>query len=568
MNRDWMYVENRTQPEFLNGIEEFCRTAIEHQRTTKGETIFCPCRDCNNVKKWKEISVVENHLFRRGFMANYTIWYWHGEKIIPTTSRSSINDADMENREQYDDNERDTDDFFEEDHIPEMMDGLGDHVNEESRMFENVSKAAETPLYPGCAKYSKLSGVLTLFNLKAKNGWTDTSFNSLLEALSDMLPEGNDIPKSTYYAKKLLCPLGLEYTKIDACPNDCVLFRNEYENLDACPKCGVDRYKREGSNPNRKKWPPAKVLWYLPIIPRFKRLFSIKKDAKNLVWHAQERKKDGYIRHPADSKQWKHIDDTFPEFGKEARNLRLALSTDGMNPYGTLSSQHSTWPVLLSIYNLPPWLCMKRKYIMLSLLISGPKQPGNDIDVYLEPLLEDLRLLWDKGVPMFDAHTSTNFTLRTMIFCTVSDFPAYGNLSWYKVRGKKPCPIREDKMEPTRLKNFGKDVYMHTRRLLRRDHPYRKKKAEFNGFPEKQWLREPLSGIELWERIKDVETIFWKVGKPTSITGLWKKVSTFWTLPYWIHLSVRHCLDVMHIEKNVCDSIIGTLLNIPNKKGY
>ncbi|XP_021770764.1 uncharacterized protein LOC110734953 [Chenopodium quinoa] len=321
MNRDWMYVENRTQPEFLNGIEEFCRTAIEHQRTTKGETIFCPYRDCNNVKKWKEISVVENHLFRRGFMANYTIWYWHGEKIIPTTSRSSINDADMENREQHDDNEKDTDENFEEDRIPEIMDGFGDHVNEKSRMFENVSKAAETPLYPGCAKYSKLSGVLTLFNLKAKNGWTDKSFNSLLEALSDMLPEGNDIPKSTYYAKKLLCPLGLEYTKIDAFPNDC---------------CGIDRYKRKGSNPNRKKWPPAKVLWYLPIIPRFKRLFSIKKDAKNLVWHAQERKKDGYIRHPADSKQWKHIDDTFPEFGKEVRNLRFALSTDGMNPYGTL----------------------------------------------------------------------------------------------------------------------------------------------------------------------------------------------------------------------------------------
>ncbi|XP_021741305.1 uncharacterized protein LOC110707585 [Chenopodium quinoa] len=286
MNRDWMYVENRTQPEFMNGIEEFCRTAIKHQRTTKGETIFFPCRDCNNVKKWKEISVVENHLFRRGFMANYTIWYWHGEKIIPTTSRSSINDADIENRKQYDDNERDTDDFLEEDHIPEMMDGLGDHVNEESRMFENVSEAAKTPLYPGCAKYSMLSGVLTLFNLKAKNGWTDTSFNSLLETLSNMLPEGNDIPKSTYYEKKLLCPLGIECTKIDACRNDCVLFRNEYENLDACLKCGVDCYKREGSNPNRKKWPPAKVLWYLPIILRFKRLFSIKKDAKNLVWHA------------------------------------------------------------------------------------------------------------------------------------------------------------------------------------------------------------------------------------------------------------------------------------------
>ncbi|VVA39052.1 PREDICTED: transposon, partial [Prunus dulcis] len=34
---------------------------------------------------------------------------------------------------------------------------------------------------------------------------------------------------------------------------------------------------------------------------------------------------------------------------------------------------------------------------------------------------------------------------------------------------------------------------------------------------------------------------------------------------YWKYLPVRHALDVMHIEKNVCDSIIGTLLEIPGK---
>ena len=46
---------------------------------------------------------------------------------------------------------------------------------------------------------------------------------------------------------------------------------------------------------------------------------------------------------------------------------------------------------------------------------------------------------------------------------------------------------------------------------------------------------------------------------------LWKKNSIFWTLPYWRDLQVRHCLDVMHIEKNVCDAILETLINIPGK---
>ena len=43
------------------------------------------------------------------------------------------------------------------------------------------------------------------------------------------------------------------------------------------------------------------------------------------------------------------------------------------------------------------------------------------------------------------------------------------------------------------------------------------------------------------------------------------KKSIFFQLPYWKTLLLRHNLDVMHIEKNVCDSIIGTLLNIEGK---
>ncbi|XP_031097902.1 uncharacterized protein LOC116002032 isoform X2 [Ipomoea triloba] len=44
-----------------------------------------------------------------------------------------------------------------------------------------------------------------------------------------------------------------------------------------------------------------------------------------------------------------------------------------------------------------------------------------------------------------------------------------------------------------------------------------------------------------------------------------KKMSIFWDLPYWEHLSIRHCLDVLDVEKNICESIVGTLLNIQGK---
>ena len=139
--------------------------------------------------------------------------------------------------------------------------------------------------------------------------------------------------------------------------------------------------------------PPAKVFWYLPIVERFKRLFTNAKDAKHLRWHAEGRKSDGMLRHPSDSPQWRTIDGKFPEFGADVRNLRLGLSADGMNPYRTLSYNHSTWPFLLRIYNLPPWLCMKRKYMMLAFLISRPKEPGNNIDVYLQPLIQRSKII-------------------------------------------------------------------------------------------------------------------------------------------------------------------------------
>ncbi|GJV82227.1 uncharacterized protein Tco_1518097 [Tanacetum coccineum] len=330
--------------------------------------------------------------------------------------------------------------------------------------------------------------------------------------------------------------------------------------------CLSSRYKEktepEINSDVTKNGPPAKILWYLPIIPRLKRLFANSKDAKLFRWHAEERKKDGKIRHVADSPQWRNVDN-IENFGDEIRNIRFGLSSDGINPFGNMSSRHSTWPVLLCVYNLPPWLCMKRKYIMMSLLIQGPKQPGNNIDVYLEPLIEDMKTLWSTGVEVYDAYAKENFQLRAMIFCTISDFPAYGNLSGYGTKGYKACPVCEDDTHSKWLPNCRKMVYMEHRRSLRKNHPYRKRKKLFDGNNELGVLRQPLDGEAVLSRVRDVNNVFGKRKRTTS-ANIWKK-SLFFYLPYWKHLQVRHCLDVMHIEKNVCDSLIGLLLNILGK---
>jgi hypothetical protein len=63
--------------------------------------------------------------------------------------------------------------------------------------------------------------------MKASNGWSDKGFNELLQFLNDLLPKTNVLPRSTYQAKKIVYPLGLEVEKIHACQNDYMLFHNE-----------------------------------------------------------------------------------------------------------------------------------------------------------------------------------------------------------------------------------------------------------------------------------------------------------------------------------------------------
>jgi hypothetical protein len=135
------------------------------------------------------------------------------------------------------------------------------------------------------------------------------------------------------------------------------------------------------------------------------------------------------IRHPADVTQRRNIDSRNLEFTINPRNIRITMSTDGMNPFLN-SSTHSTWLIVLIILSLPPWLCNKRKYIMMSGLIPGPQQLENDIDTYFRPLVEDLKELWyNDGVQVWDEHKREYFGLKAILFVTASDSLAAHNLS-------------------------------------------------------------------------------------------------------------------------------------------
>jgi hypothetical protein len=98
------------------------------------------------------------------------------------------------------------------------------------------------------------------------------------------------------------------------------------------------RYKIRRDDPDDVEGEPprkrvlTKVMWYVSIIQRLKRMFKNKEHARLLRWHKEDRKKDGMLKYPVDGSQWRKIDRELPDFAGDARNLRFGLSTNGMNP--------------------------------------------------------------------------------------------------------------------------------------------------------------------------------------------------------------------------------------------
>ncbi|XXG59995.1 hypothetical protein AAC387_Pa04g1985 [Persea americana] len=125
----------------------------------------------------------------------------------------------------------------------------------------------------------------------------------LLQLLHRVLPSGAKLAESYYQARKLTENLGFTYETLDACPNNCMLFRNENVNLDTCIVCQTSRWKEDGAGYNRQnsstsvvnrgKRVAAKQVRYFPLKPRLKRLFMSSKISELMRWHAENSRDNG-----------------------------------------------------------------------------------------------------------------------------------------------------------------------------------------------------------------------------------------------------------------------------------
>ena len=122
---------------------------------------------------------------------------------------------------------------------------------------------------------------------------------------------------------------------------------------------------------------------------------------------------------------------------------------------------------------------------MLSILVSGPKQPGDRIDVYLMPLVDDLQTLWRPGVEeVWDEFEHKYFTLHAMLFTTINDNPAHHNLSEQSKRNSEACSHCLDETCSLWLRKSKKFVFLGHHRFLHKKHPYRNMDYQFDGEKE------------------------------------------------------------------------------------
>ena len=567
MDRRWIHGTLFT-PEYINGVSNFMNFVEEKFPTDA--PILCPCTRCLNHKSMDK-SDVKRHILLSGMSSTYTKWIHHGESSDVHVLEQPADVDPHSNPMEYGDNAADRLDDMLADltgaelHSNDVQDEDedGNPSDNHESVFKKLMEEAKQELYPGCSQFTKFSFLVKMLHVKSYYRITNSAFSAQLEILSRAFPDPNTLPKSYEQAKKMLHSVGLGYESIHVSPNNCVLFRKQYAGYDNCPVCDASRWK----DPVNKKV-PEKVLRHFSLKPRLQRIFASKKTAEEAQWHKLKRvPKDKEMSHPADGEAWEDFDKCWPDFAKDARNLRLGLATDGFNPFGNMRSSYSMWPVFVIPYNLPPWVCMQESNFMMALLIPGPKSPGKQFNVFLQPLIEDLLELWT-GVWTIDALTGKKFKLRAAVLWCIHDYPALSTLSGRTTKGYFAC-IHCDK-HPLSYAIRNKICYIGHCRFLPSDHclQVNNEYADLHESQERPGTfttEEVLAELQKLEHASAGQKRKRSDGPVRRHVPIWGIRVSLWGLPYWPSLKLRHNLDVMHIEKNICENLLGTILGIRSK---
>ena len=565
-DRRWMYTGRKSKKEISHEwfikLEEFLNAAFANGSVAA----WCPCTRCNNNRLHSRDDI-GLHLVANGFRADYYVWFHHGE-----------GGHDME--ESAGESEDDGGNEMLEDMVNDFRDAqVGEEEPEgAAKAFYDMLESSAAPLHPH-TEYRQLKAIGDIMAIKARYNLPRDCFDDIMTVVGHWLPQGHILPSSFYASKKILRALNMPYEQIHACPKGCVLFRKEYEHANYCPnpKCGASRYVEvdPGDGQLRQSSVAANILRYLPVVPRIQRLFMDKETAKMMTWHKEGKrfKTDAMRRemmiHPSDGEAWKHFDQKHKEKAGEARNVRVALSTDGFNPYGMTAASYSCWPVFIIPLNLPPGAIMQRKYMFLSLIIPGPHYPGKNMSVYMQPLMDELKEAWITGFRTYDRATRNHFDMFVWYQYSMHDLPAFGLFIGWCVHGRFPCPQCKAAMEFIWLTEGRKySCFDLHRQFLRVDHEFRQDTKNFTKDTVITHTAPPmLTGQQILDQLNALEDDPANPGKfkGYGVSHAYTHKPCFWDLPYFPDLEQPHYIDVMHTKKNIGESVFAILFDIPDK---
>ncbi|KAL9677352.1 hypothetical protein QQ045_005581 [Rhodiola kirilowii] len=284
--RRWIYEarshgDSYTNDVFIAGVNNFIETAVSKGYLASDTTMRCPCTKCKN-RRFINIRMLEEHLYKYGFTEKYFNWTLHGEDLAEiqfVNSCPTIPDPVIDSQDEILGHDAFPDmvpDSANPNNIPESSNfGEQQIENVEANIFFNLLNSSYEPAYEGCTTKTELSINMKMLATKANYGFSEGAFNAICGTMKNLIGGENKIPSSFKQSKKLVADLRMGYQRIDVCIGGCMIYYGCDKSMTVCRFCSEPRYHRprrvESSSSYQRN--ARHQMFYLLIILQLQRLF-------------------------------------------------------------------------------------------------------------------------------------------------------------------------------------------------------------------------------------------------------------------------------------------------------
>lgn len=202
--------------------------------------------------------------------------------------------------------------------------------------------------------------------------------------------------------------------------------------LGRCRKkvCGKELLYQKKMVLRKDSFAPHKTYEFIPPSSWLAKFFKNKTFCSllNKVPVRKDENKMSDIRH---GKLWEEFllhPTTGEQLLNDPHNIAFILNVDWFCPFKR--SNYKVGALYMSVLNLPRIERFKLKWTMLIALIPGPAEPVDNINSFIDPLVDDLLELW-QGKNFVDT-TGKEVQNKSLLLCISSDLPASRKITQFK----------------------------------------------------------------------------------------------------------------------------------------